>query len=156
MDTKILQKLYGINADVMHRNIEGLSHDDSLCQPQPGGNCLNWVVGHIVVTRNLTLDLLGRERVWDESRAKPYKRYSEPIKGGSQAPNFSDIITAFDKSQEEVMAGLQQLRPEQLDQLVDDKETLREKLSLLYFHETYHLGQTAILRRLAGKAGAIK
>lgn len=156
MDTKTLQKLYGINAEVMHRNVEGLSHDDSLSQPQPGGNCLNWVAGHIVATRNLTLDLLGRKRIWEESKARPYKRYSEPIKDGRQAQNLSDILAAFDKSQEEIMTGLQHLQPEQLDKLLDDKKTLREKLSLLYFHETYHLGQTGLLRRLAGKEGAIR
>ena len=32
---------------------------------------------------------------------------------------------------------------------------LGDRLSFLQFHETYHAGQTGILRRLAGKKGAI-
>ena len=33
---------------VVKRNLEGLTHEESLVQPQPGGNCLNWIVGHLV------------------------------------------------------------------------------------------------------------
>jgi uncharacterized damage-inducible protein DinB len=34
--------------------------------------------------------------------------------------------------------------------------TVSEKLAFLQFHEAYHAGQIAILRRMAGKPGAIR
>ena len=33
----------------------------------------------------------------------------------------------------------------------NQKSTLGERLFFLYFHETYHVGQTEFLRQLAGK-----
>ncbi|MCH9008517.1 hypothetical protein IIA29_11025 [candidate division KSB1 bacterium] len=56
------------------------------------------------------------------------------------------------------IAGADYERIEQLDfaKAADEKETVGEKLSFLHFHETYHLGQIGLLRRLAGKEGVIK
>jgi hypothetical protein len=36
------------------------------------------------------------------------------------------------------------------------KETLRSLLTTVLFHQAYHSGQTGLLRRIAGKEGAIK
>jgi hypothetical protein len=40
------------NARTTHKavrlNVEGLTQEDSLAQLTPAGNCLNWVVGHLV------------------------------------------------------------------------------------------------------------
>jgi hypothetical protein len=38
----------------------------------------------------------------------------------------------------------------------DGSSTLQGGAHFLHFHETYHIGQTALLRRLAGKPGAIR
>ena len=34
--------------EIMRQQTADLDHTDSLLQPQPGGNCLNWVMGHLV------------------------------------------------------------------------------------------------------------
>jgi uncharacterized damage-inducible protein DinB len=36
------------------------------------------------------------------------------------------------------------------------KETVGDQLAFLQFHEAYHIGQAGLLRRLAGKDGAIR
>jgi uncharacterized damage-inducible protein DinB len=36
------------------------------------------------------------------------------------------------------------------------KETVRSLLATVFFHQAYHVGQTGLLRRIAGKEGAIK
>ena len=38
---------------VMRLNVEGISYEESLIQPQPAGNCLNWVIGHLVFAYEL-------------------------------------------------------------------------------------------------------
>jgi uncharacterized damage-inducible protein DinB len=35
-------------------------------------------------------------------------------------------------------------------------ETVRSLLTTVMFHQAYHAGQTAVLRRIAGKEGAIR
>lgn len=58
--------------------------------------------------------------------------------------------------------GLARLAPEALDAPAPfsprnkGDETVRSLLSILVFHQAYHTGQTALLRRMAGKAGAIR
>jgi hypothetical protein len=45
---------------VLKAKLEGITHEESLIiQPQRGGNCLNWVVGHVVAARRHALDLVG-------------------------------------------------------------------------------------------------
>ena len=41
-----------------------LTQDDSLFQPPGGGNCANWLVGHVVTSRNQMLEMLGRPPIW--------------------------------------------------------------------------------------------
>ena len=54
-----LAKLLFEEQDLMLKQVDGLSHADSLLQPQPGGNCLNWVMGHLVVNLADILQFLG-------------------------------------------------------------------------------------------------
>ena len=58
MDKAMLKTQFGITAYVVDKNVEGFSHDDSLKQPAPGGNCANWVLGHMVKARNGALALV--------------------------------------------------------------------------------------------------
>lgn len=37
---------------------DGVTHKESPIQPQPAGNCLNWVVGHLVAVYNNALPVL--------------------------------------------------------------------------------------------------
>ncbi len=48
---------------VFNKTLESVTHPESLTQPAPAGNCLNWVAGHIAGTRMSTLELLGHESV---------------------------------------------------------------------------------------------
>jgi len=156
VEPKDLTRLFEINAYVVKENTKELTHEDSLILPHPGGNCLNWVMGHIVASRNLILNLVGKQPIWSEEETKPYTRGSEPLAKGDDARQFDSILADFAKSQEQIMGALSNLTSDELAKAADEKETVGEKLSFLHFHETYHLGQIGLLRRLAGKAGVIK
>jgi uncharacterized damage-inducible protein DinB len=147
--------LFDINQYAFRLNIDGIGHDESLLQPPGGGNCLNWVAGHMVATRNGILGLLGEEPIWDASAAEPYKRGSMPIVDDARARPFPSILEDFDRAQERIRSGLARLADEDLAAPRGD-DTLGGTLHLLHFHEAYHIGQTAVLRRLAGKPGAIR
>ncbi|MFQ6115044.1 MAG: DinB family protein [bacterium] len=155
MNLQLLAQLFGFNDYCIKKNTEGLTHADSLVQPHPDGNCLNWVVGHIVATRNLILSLLGESAIWSDEEAESYKRGSKPIQDGDAARSLEKILADFNRSQELIINALKRMKETDLATKIDE-ETLGQKLAGLYFHETYHIGQTGLLRRLAGKKGAIK
>lgn len=155
MSVDQLRKLFEINQYAFQVNVADMSDDESLLQPPGGANCLNWVAGHVVATRNAILSLLGEEPIWDAPSAETYKRGSAPIVDGSRARPFHSIVEDFGRSQERIRSGLARLTDEDLASPRGD-ETLGENLHVLHFHESYHIGQTALLRRLAGKPGAIR
>lgn len=154
MSVDALRKLFDINHKALGMNVNGLTHEESLIQPPGGGNCLNWVAGHIVATRNFVLGLVGEEPIWGEADAAPYKRGSAPIRDGRVAAPFERIMADFSRSQERIRAGLARLTDADLAR-EQGKETLADSLHFLQFHEAYHVGQAGLLRRIAGKEGAI-
>ena len=154
MSVEALQKMYGINHRALEMNVKDLSHEDSLIQPPGGGNCLNWVAGHVVANRTFILGLVGEQPIWSEAEMEAYKRGSAPIKDGSRARKFEQIVADFSRSQERLRAGLGRLTEEDLARKKGD-ETIGDSLRFLQFHEAYHIGQMGLLRRMAGKEGAI-
>jgi hypothetical protein len=146
----LLADLFTTNYRVIRRQADGLTHEDSLLQPPFRGNCLNWIVGHIVATRNQVLSLLGEPPVWSETEAAPYVRGSAPITDGIIAHPLEKILSDLDCSQERLTAALRRATPQDMDTLQGD-ETVGQQLAFLHFHEAYHTGQTEQLRQLAGK-----
>lgn len=146
---------------VLHTNLEGLGHEESLVQPEPGGNCLNWVVGHLVQTYEMLLPLLGQERVLEEGALSRYARGSEPITDPSEARPLDDLVAAWNEASKRVDRGLRGLTARDLEGPapriagVENEENLRSFLTATLFHQGYHAGQTGLLRRLAGEEGAI-
>lgn len=153
MDAQSLARTFSLNHQVIKTNTEGLSHEDSLRYPEPGGNCLNWVVGHIVAARNSILELLGAERIWTKEESAPYARGTKPIPAADARP-LAAILADLDRSQERLSSWLERASTEDLERAAGDS-TVGEKLAFLQFHETYHAGQTGLLRRLLGRTGAI-
>jgi hypothetical protein len=145
---------------VVRLNCDGLSQQDSLVQPEPDGNCLNWVVGHMVNIQDRIIGMLGQPPVMGPALAR-YDRGSPPLRDGAEALPLDDLLTAWDESAQRFDAGLAGLTPEVLDRHVPNSpsnnpdETVRTMLGTVLFHQGYHAGQTGLLRRIAGKPGAI-
>jgi len=155
MTTEGLKLLFQYNHYAIGVNARDLTHEESLLGPKPGGNCANWVLGHIVQNRGTILELLGEQPVWNASDGDPYKRGSAPIARGATAKPFPEILEALDRSQERLLAGLSRMRDSHLGS-ADTKGSRAAKLAALQFHEAYHAGQLGLLRRIAGKKGAIQ
>jgi hypothetical protein len=146
--------LFGLNYEVLKKNLEGITHDDILIQPQ-GGNCLNWVIGHIVATRDGALQLLKKDPIWSQEEAEIYRRGSAPIRDSSRALSLRKLVSDLDRSQDRLIAGLTEASGAELSAAAGE-QTVGETLFVLQMHEAYHAGQTGLLRRIAGREGAIK
>jgi len=153
MTAESLKRLFELNHYAIGVNARDLSHEESLRGPGPAGNCANWVLGHIVAGRGAILSLVGEQPVWDAATGERYKRGSSPIEREMARP-FPEILESLDRSQERLVTGLARLKHEELGE--DDGESLGSKLAFLQFHEAYHAGQLGLLRRIAGKKGAIQ
>ncbi len=139
---------------VLKKHAEGISHEQSLARSGTGGNTLNWVLGHIVASRNGIFALLGEPPVWTESEAEPYVRGAAQL-DPTRAHPLPAILAALESSQARLMARLETLTDGELA-AEHGQSTVAKQLAFLQFHETYHVGQTGLLRRLAGKEGVIR
>ena len=59
MTGKDLAGVYEFSFMAINRNLNDLAHEDSVHIPDPGGNCINWVLGHIISARGMVLLLTG-------------------------------------------------------------------------------------------------
>lgn len=153
-------------ARVVHRivrmNTDGLTEEDSLVRPEPGGNCLNWVVGHLVCVYDAVLPALAQEPVMSKEALQRYDRGSKPLLEPAEALPLTKLLDAWDEASQRYQAGLAAMTPDQLDQPApftprkNPDETVRSLLAIIAFHQAYHAGQTGLLRRIAGKDGAMK
>ncbi len=147
---------------VLRRNVDGLTQEDSLIQPQRGGNCLNWVVGHLICIYDMVLPGLGQQPVLGAAALKRYERGSAELHEAGEALSLADLMAAWDEATKRIEAGLATLTAEKMDALAhfspsnNPKETFRSLLSAVFFHQAYHTGQAGLLRRMAGKEGALK
>jgi uncharacterized damage-inducible protein DinB len=151
----------GIIQKIVHLNVEGLTQAESLIQPQPAGNCLNWVLGHLVCVHGHAVRLVGEKPVMPEDVIKRYERGTPPIRDAAEARDLSELLAAWDKASEQLDAGLANLTSETLDAPApfspsgNPNETVRSLLNTIFFHQAYHAGQTGMLRRIAGKHGVM-
>ncbi len=139
---------------VITQHAAGMTHEESVRAHGSGGNSMNWVVGHIVASRNGVLSLLGEPPVWSAADAAPYKRGSSQLDPAAARP-LPSILADLDRSQERLLACLERVTEEELA-ATRGESTLGKQLAFLQFHESYHAGQTGLLRRLAGKEGVIR
>ena len=157
-DAPTLIQSFGVTHQIIKMQTDGLTNGDSLLQPPFRGNCLNWVLGHIIVGRNNALELLGEEPVWTEQEASFYRSGSEPITAGRQGLPLDQLLDDLTLSQQRIAAALERTSPEELAAEVESRGSERplgQALSGLHWHETYHTGQLELLRQLAGTDDAI-
>ncbi len=125
----------------------GVTQEASLRHPPGGGNCLNWVAGHIVAGRSNVLSMLGTPTIWSYSDAKPYLPGSAPLTYGANAYALERILADLDRTQDNLVAALHGLSARDLAALRGDK-ALAVELLTYGLHEAYHARQTALLRSL--------
>ena len=149
-----LAGMFERNLDIVRQQTKGLSHADSVLQPPFRGNCLNWVLGHIADSRNTVLQQLGQPPILSEAQAKRYGYGSEPVCGdGADILRLEELLPLLEGSQRSIEAALGRITPEELGKEMQSfmgPRTLGFMLHFLCWHETYHLGQTELLRQLAG------
>jgi len=154
-----LQRIFEMENEIIHEQVNGLTNADSLLQPQPGGNCLNWVMGHMLTNQVEIITALGGTPPFDPLIIDRYQRDSEPIRGeGEGVLSLNTLVSLHDQTHTVLIELLSTMGEEDFSQEITIGErttTLGWRVFFLHFHYTYHLGQLEYLRQLAGKLDKI-
>lgn len=135
--------------------LEGIDDDTALRPLITGGSTLNWVVGHLTVSRDSMLRAAGAAALGDEAAAALYELGTHPP-GPDRAIPLADLVALFERQGERLNDALDRATEEALaaPSGVGDS-TVRNYLDFMVWHEAYHMGQTVLYRRAAGLASPI-
>ena len=148
-------KLMTIELDMLQKQTSGLSHADSLLQPQPGGNCLNWIMGHLLVNLVDILNVLGAGPPAVQPDLSHYGYGSEPVR--CDAPGvieLQDLVETYALLTNAITDQLTLMTAADFDEVIDfwQGKSRRGYVAFFYFfHNPYHIGQLEQLRHLAGR-----
>lgn len=127
-----------------------VSHADSIDAPVWGGNCMHWIVGHIVVARCNFMMLLDVPSIWDWPTCKLFIPDSTPTAATGDHIDHPTLLADLDRTQQQLLAVLDHLTAADLE-AVQEGQSIGEQLAMYASHESYHAGQLGILRKGMGK-----
>ena len=160
MRTEMLVLGYRTAQMIISANLAGVSQEESLEQPSKAGNCINWLAGHLLTSRDGLCRTLGNTiSTLDDGESQLYKQGSGPLRNGRAAVDVNRLAAELQNSGHALVTRIQAMSEEELDVLIEPKmfpvpvesPSIANLLTLFLFHEAYHAGQMGLGRRLLGK-----
>jgi len=145
-----IAELYVDSHDAIKRDTATMSHGSSLWQPPFGGNCVNWLMGHLIVSRCSFLILLDVPSVWSMEQCRRFAPGSEPVTGESGLVSFALLLADFDRTQDRLLEALAQATADDLN-VIKGKRTMAETFLLYHAHEANHASQIELLSQFSGQ-----
>ena len=142
-----------LNATMVRRALEGLDVETAARRPVENVNPLAFVAVHVVDARAYLLGILGGDAShdWSEMFAA-----ASGIEDMDPVPTPQQLLETYDILSARLEARLVSLDAESLDQPSGESfptgdESVLGAISFLAFHESYHVGQIALLHRAVGR-----
>jgi uncharacterized damage-inducible protein DinB len=150
-------QLLGVNDRLLGKALTAVKAEDLARRPGPGSNPLVWVVGHVVVSRNLLARVIGGGL--DLPWARLFGRKSQ-FEEGAVYPDRDELVRALGALSAQLQARLPALGEEQLSApgpggLPAPEQTVRGAIAFLVYHEAYHVGQVGYLVKWLGYPGIV-
>jgi hypothetical protein len=131
-------------------------------QPTPGLNHPAWTLGHLVISADYTLKLLGAPTVAPEGWGGLFFPGTVPDPNRSAYPSKGELLNTYEAAHAAVAAAAaaadpaQMARPNPVESFRPRFPTLGDMVAyLLTTHEAGHLGQLSAWRRTMGKSGVM-
>jgi uncharacterized damage-inducible protein DinB len=160
MDARIAlhAQLLDANVHLARKAVAGLSDEELWRRPGERSNSVGWLLGHIVATRYGMVALLGgnmEKPSWTAAFQRG-QTYDRPTDG----PGIDELVEALGRTGAAIRDTLEKASDEQLSAVSPFKfpipdDTVRGAVAFFGFHETYHVGQLAYLRKWLGYEGLV-
>jgi hypothetical protein len=144
--------LFALNTDLLLNCLDGISDADAQWRPAPDANHATFLTAHLIDTRHSLASLLGRGVANPVGELLGRARRLDDI---GEFPALDELRSAWrevgahlelvfrDLWEDDVARGTPQRHP-------GSDGTVLGGIAFLAQHESYHLGQVALLRRLRG------
>ena len=149
--TQLISELK-LNLNVIMAQTAGLTHEESLIQPPFNANCMNWILGHIVGGRVALHRLTGTTPPFEVDVYTRFSRDSPPVTGPGDGLPLDRMLADLAASNQVLMARLAEMDEDDFAALPEGSDRpVGAQLGFFSWHETYHVGQTELLRQAAGR-----
>jgi hypothetical protein len=139
---------YEFHTMIIHRFVDGISHEESVLQLPFQHNCMNWILGHIVANRSHVLETVGGTHAWQEEVRALYHTGTPPVTPGSPSVPFGKLVEYLDESIAILRTVLETMTDGQLEEMHNNyrgEKSRYEHVTSFHWHEAFHVGQLEIL-----------
>lgn len=140
---------YEFHTMLLHRFVDGITHEESVLQLPFEHNCMNWILGHIVTNRSHVLETVGAAHAWQEEVRALYHTETPPVTPEGSSIQFEKLIAYLDESEELLKAALEDVSEMWLEENHSNyrgEKTRFAHVTGFHWHESFHLGQLEILK----------
>jgi uncharacterized damage-inducible protein DinB len=156
MDARVaaLAQILRLNTRLLRNCLDGISDEQAVLRPSASTNSVAFVASHVAEARFYMLAVLGAEQ---SSPLSAYLAGARGVDDITRLPPMEDVQRAWTAAAHALRARLDSVTPAELDARIDLPFPLPVAeptgLGLLAFfvqHESYHIGQLALLRKYLG------
>ena len=153
MDPRLvgLADILRLNTKLFRNCLDGLTDEQAAERPSPDTNSAAFIAAHLADSRYFILKLIG------DARPSPLGRYldgAKTIDDVKECPPLSETLAAWTAASHAIRDRFGTLSAAELDANVNMRlpavQTVLGILTFLVQHDSYHLGQLALLRKYAG------
>ena len=154
MDPRIapLAEILDLNARLLRNCLDGLSDDQAHARPSATTNSAAFIAAHLADSRFFLLRALGVDRASPLSRYLDGKRAIDDI---TERIPLGEVQAAWSAASTALRERLETVSAADLDAPVTTRFPVNDRttlgvLTFLVQHDSYHVGQLALLRKHAG------
>jgi hypothetical protein len=138
------------------RFCEDLSPAEYLHRPCAGGNCVAWILGHLVLTERMALGRVGVTEL--PALPEGFEKRFARDESAPKAAEYGDVgvlLPLFNRHREMLVERVGGMTVEALDQPLPKPHpmfgTIAEAVNFMGIHVSVHAGQVTIIRRSLGR-----
>ncbi|HTL97632.1 MAG TPA: DinB family protein [Holophagaceae bacterium] len=152
---KLWRTAYKTTLALLERNLEGLTDELAARRPGPTAASPAWLLAHVYMTRKLILKLLDMPQAKEEDLGTDGFRGSD---GETVHVPFSELVKRFratDGLMKQAFMGVSDWDRPAKNPGTGQDQPLEGVIAFLHMHESYHIGQIALARKLLGLPGVM-
>lgn len=153
MDQRViaLADILRLNTRLFRNCLEDLTDEQAAVRPSATTNSLGFIAAHVADSRYFLLKTLGDAR---PSPLSPYLDGARSIDDVKQCPSLAETQEAWTAVSRALRDRMEALTPDDLDAHFEGRfptdATVLGVFTFLVQHDSYHIGQLALLRKYAG------
>ncbi len=104
--SRFLQEMFTASYSSIKEYSKDVTHTESIWQPPFGGNSINWIMGHLVVSRCNFLMLLDVPSIWSMDQCLRFIPGSVPVTEDANSVPYDTLLIDFGQTQVQLIRGL--------------------------------------------------